>query len=152
MGQQVDRHWIIAPPHPERDALARNARIAPLLAQLFLNRGIRCATEISTFLAPQFRELLPPEALPGAADAGRLLAEAARAGRKIVIYGDYDVDGITASAILWHGLRLAGANVDFYVPSRFEEGYGLNAEALEKLAADGAQVVVTVDCGITAVG
>ena len=68
-----------------------------------------------------------------------------------MIYGDYDVDGVTATTILWHVLTLAGADVRFYIPSRLDEGYGVNREALESIAADGGQVVITVDCGITAV-
>ena len=148
---QVEREWILAPPHPDCDRLSRAARIAPLLAQILLNREVRTATAVRRFLTPELKELLPPERLPGAVEAGRRLAQAARTGRKIVIYGDYDVDGVTATAILWHGLTLAGANVDFYVPSRFDEGYGVNAEALRQIHADGAELVITVDCGITAV-
>lgn len=95
--------------------------------------------------------MLPPERLPGAIAAAERLVDAVRAGRRIIIYGDYDVDGVTATAILWHALKLADANVDFYIPSRFDEGYGVNSEALEQIRAGGANVVVTVDCGITAV-
>lgn len=147
---QVQREWIIAPPHPDRDQLARAARISPLMAQVLLTRGLESAGDVPRFLRPSWAELHPPAALPGAVEAGRLLAEAAGAGRRIVIYGDYDVDGITGAAILWHALRLARANVGYYVPRRLEEGYGLNADALASLAADGAAVIVTVDCGITA--
>lgn len=95
--------------------------------------------------------MLQPDSLPGATQAARRLVDAARAGRRIVIYGDYDVDGVTATAILWHTLTRIGARVEFYIPSRLDEGYGLNAGALEKIAADGAATVVSVDCGITAV-
>jgi single-stranded-DNA-specific exonuclease len=94
---------------------------------------------------------LPPDELPNAVEAGARLAIAAKQNRRIVIYGDYDVDGMTATAILWHCLRLAGANVDYYVPSRIDEGYGLNSNALRCLAADGAKLIITVDCGVTAV-
>lgn len=147
----AEREWIIAAPQPERGRLARDARISELLAQVLLNRGVRTAADVRPFLTPSFNELRPPAALPGAVEAARRLAAAARAGRRIVIYGDYDVDGITATTILWHVLRLGGADVRFYIPSRLEEGYGVNAEALESIAADGGQLVVTVDCGITAV-
>src|SRR5207249_2419308 len=83
---------------------------------------------------------------PGAADR---LYRAAKDGRKICVYGDYDVDGITGTTLLIQCLRLVGAaNVEFYVPHRLEEGYGLNAEALRQIALGGAQLVVTVDCGI----
>ena len=125
--------------------------MSPLVAQLLLLRGISSALETRRFLSPDFRELLGPERLPNAMDAGARLARAAQSGKRIVIYGDYDVDGVTATAILYQGLKLAGAEVDYYIPSRFGEGYGLNREALDKIAADGAQLVVTVDCGITAV-
>ena len=82
-----------------------------------------------------------------AAAADRLWA-ATQARRKITVYGDYDVDGVTGTAILLQALTLLGADVDFHVPNRLEEGYGLNPEALRQLAAAGTKVVVTVDCGI----
>lgn len=146
----TEYEWVIAAPHPDRDRLSREARIDPLLAQVLLNREVRTATEVRQFLRPELTALLPPERLPGAMPAAKRLAAAARTGKRIVIYGDYDVDGVTATAILWHALQLAGANVDYYIPSRFDEGYGVNGEALETIHADGADVVITVDCGITA--
>jgi single-stranded-DNA-specific exonuclease len=148
---QLEREWVVAAPHPDRERLARDVRIAPLVAQVLLNRGVHTAAEVRQFLAPEFRALWPPERLPYAVEAADRLVGAARSGKRIVIYGDYDVDGVTATAILWHGLKLLGAQVGFYVPSRSDEGYGLNGEALQRIAADGADVVVTVDCGITAV-
>lgn len=142
--------WVIAPPHPDTDRMCREARVGRLLAQLALNRGLTDATTLRDFLTPQFKNLLPPEALPNAGIAARRLAQVAASGGRIVIYGDYDVDGVTATAILWHGLRLAGATVEYYIPSRLEEGYGLSAEALEKIAERGPALVITVDCGVTA--
>lgn len=118
---------------------------------MLLLRGVEKVSDVRPFLAPDFKALRPPEALPGAVAAAERLTAAVRARRRIVIYGDYDVDGITATAILWHGLKLAGADVSFYIPSRLDEGYGLNADALARIAADGAQLLITVDCGITAV-
>lgn len=150
MGDHLERQWIIASPHPQRDALARQAGISPLLAQLLLQRDIRDAGDVRAFLTPEFRALHLPDALPGATQAGQRLAAAAAAGRRIVIYGDYDVDGITATTILWHALKLIGADVRFYIPSRLDEGYGLNLAAVEQLANDGAELIITVDCGITA--
>ncbi len=147
----TDCEWVIAPPHVERDALQRAAGIPPLVAQLLLNRGIDSADAARAFLQPDFKGLLPPETLPNAVAAGERLTEAARAGRRIVIYGDYDVDGVTATAILWHVLKLCGARVEYYVPDRLAEGYGLNADALEHIAKAGPALVVTVDCGVTAV-
>jgi single-stranded-DNA-specific exonuclease len=117
-----------------------------------LTRDVRTATEVRRFLHPELKSLLPPDQLPGAVEAGHRLAHAARTGRHIVVYGDYDVDGVSATAILWHALKLVDANVDYYIPSRFDEGYGVNADALRAIRADGADLVVTVDCGITAYG
>jgi single-stranded-DNA-specific exonuclease len=94
-----------------------------------------------------------PRTLPGATAVATRLEAAVRAGRRVAIYGDYDADGITATAVLWRVIRAASPGADLvpYVPDRFEEGYGLNAAALHQLAADGVQVVVTVDCGASAV-
>jgi len=125
--------------------------VTPLVAQLLLNRGITGAAEARRFLNPELSALLSPDSLPGAVEAARRLLAAVRQGRKIVIYGDYDVDGVTGTAILWHGLKLSGAQVDYYVPSRLDEGYGLNRAAIEQLASAGAGLLITVDCGITAV-
>jgi single-stranded-DNA-specific exonuclease len=106
------------------------------------------------FLDPSLLHLHDPSGLPGIDRAAERLLEAARAGEPIVVYGDYDVDGITATAILFRMLRALepGARVETYIPHRLDEGYGLNAAALEGLASDGARVVVSVDCGITAAG
>lgn len=147
----MPRDWVISPRWQERDSLAAALRISPVVAQVLYNRNVRDEASARAFLNPQMSDLLPPEVLPGVRAAAARIAEAARAGRRIVLYGDYDVDGITAVSILWHCLTLAGARVDCYIPHRLEEGYGLNAEALESLAADGAELVVTVDCGVTAV-
>ena len=83
--------------------------------------------------------------------AAELLHQAIRAGRRITVYGDYDADGMTATAILLLCLKLLGAKADFYIPNRIDEGYGLNHDALRTIAGQGGDVVVTVDCGITSV-
>ncbi|MFQ6048188.1 MAG: DHH family phosphoesterase, partial [Phycisphaerae bacterium] len=144
--------WVIAEPWSGRGRLAAALGVCPIVAQILHNRGLDDPGAARRFLRPQLSELEGPEALPGAVEAAGRLARAVREGRRIVIYGDYDVDGIAGTAILWRCLRLAGGQVDFYVPHRLEEGYGLNSEAIEKLADEQVQVVVTVDCGITAVG
>jgi single-stranded-DNA-specific exonuclease len=149
--KRIAREWVIARAHPQRRQLADEAGVSPTVAQLLLNRGVETVTQAREFLLPDFRRLLPPEALPNAVEAARILHKAARDGRRIVIYGDYDVDGITGTAILWHALSRAGADVRYYIPSRLEEGYGLNAEALRTIAEAGGQLVITVDCGVTAV-
>ena len=129
----------------------------PLLERLLAGRGVTEAGAVERFLSPKLRHLADPRELPGCADAAEVLVAAGRAGRPIVVYGDYDVDGVTAAAILWHTLRGLGFHVGTYVPHRIDEGYGLNADALRAFAdearAAGTEppLVVTVDCGITAV-
>jgi single-stranded-DNA-specific exonuclease len=130
------------------ERLARELHISPIAAQLLLNRGLAEPAQARRFLDAPLDGLHAPERLPGAAEAaGRLLA-AVRAGRRLCVYGDYDTDGITGTAILWRLLRQLGAAADFYVPNRLEEGYGLHHDALRRIARSGASLVVTVDCGI----
>ena len=141
--------WRIAAHDPAGiAALEQAAGIPAVVAQLLLARGIRDADDARQFLDPKLTGLRDPELLPGVTAAAEILYEAVRAKRRITVYGDYDADGMTATAILVRCLRLLDAEVDFYVPHRIDEGYGLNDDALRKLAEQGADVVVTVDCGI----
>jgi len=122
--------------------------IAALVAQVLACRGI-AVSEMAAFLAAR-----PADAGPPMRDLDRAVERLRRAlatGERIVVYGDYDVDGIAGSAILVRVFRELGATVAAYIPNRYEEGYGINAAALRHLATDGAKVVVSVDCGVTAV-
>src|SRR5262245_40206291 len=123
--------------------------VAAVVAQLLHNRGLSDPQAARRFLDAPLVGLHPPNTLPGAEAAADRLWAAAQTKRKITVYGDYDVDGVTGIAILMQALAHVGADVNFYVPHRLEEGYGLNVEALRQLAAAGTQLVVTVDCGIT---
>lgn len=131
--------------------LADDLRVAPVVAQLLLNRGVAHVDDARRFLDPTLAGLHKPELLPGVERAAELLVHAVRTKQRICIYGDYDVDGVSGTAILRQVLLAAEAVVEFYVPHRLEEGYGLNAEALTDIASKGAAVVVTVDCGIASV-
>jgi single-stranded-DNA-specific exonuclease len=132
--------------------LAQALRVAPVVAQLLRNRGLADVESARRFLDAPLSGLHPPERLPGANEAAERLLAAVRQGRPICVYGDYDVDGLSGTALLVKALRLAGAEkVDFYVPHRLEEGYGLNAQALRQIAASGTKLVITVDCGIASV-
>ena len=135
------------------ESLSREAGVSALVAQILLNRGIGDPAAARSFVTAQMKSLHDPELLPGAVAAADRLVQAVRQSRKIVIYGDYDVDGVCGTSILWACLRLAGAkDVGYYIPHRVEEGYGVNAEALKRIASElKAEVVVTVDCGISAV-
>lgn len=132
-------------------ALQAAAGIPAVLAQLLLGRGVEDPTAAQQFLEPKLTGLRDPELLPGVNQAAELLHKAIAAKRKIVVYGDYDADGMTATAILLRCLKLLGADASFYVPHRLDEGYGLNGEALRTLAGQGVHTVVTVDCGVAAV-
>ena len=146
--------WRLRPHDSARIAqLSRQAGISPLVAQLLLNRGIEDPERAALFLQSKLSCLHDPESLPGAPEAAERIVAAIRAHKKIVIYGDYDVDGVCGTSVLWACLKLAGArDVEYYIPHRVDEGYGVNAEALQKLVTERhAELIVTVDCGISAV-
>ncbi|HUS90812.1 MAG TPA: single-stranded-DNA-specific exonuclease RecJ [Phycisphaerae bacterium] len=144
--------WVLAPPFDGAEAMARRLGVAPLVAQVLANRGLTDVEAAKAFLAPKLSDLHDPLLLPGVVPAAERIARAVAAGERIVIYGDYDVDGMTAVAILHACLRMLGARAEFYVPHRLDEGYGVNTEAVRKIVADGAELIVTVDCGISAAG
>lgn len=148
----VAKSWHLLPHDPAAiRRLAAALQVDPVVAQLLLNREIGEPEPARRFLESPLDGLHPPQRLPGVTQAAERLHAAVRAGQRICVYGDYDVDGLTGTAILWQALRLAGAAADFYVPNRLEEGYGVNAEALRQIARSGANLVVTVDCGIGSV-
>jgi single-stranded-DNA-specific exonuclease len=138
------RRWII----PQAVGGDAPDGIPGLVARILRARGLADA-EMPAFLTPRLANDGPPLLdLDRAVDR---LRRALASRERIVVYGDYDVDGIAGSAILVRAFRHFGVAVSAYIPNRYEEGYGLNAAALRQLAADGAKVVVTVDCGVTAV-
>ncbi|MEN0109346.1 MAG: single-stranded-DNA-specific exonuclease RecJ [Planctomycetota bacterium] len=148
----MPKRWRIAPHDPARiAALERSASVPPVVAQLLVARGIEDPQAARAFLEPKLTGLGDPLELPGVPAAADQLMAAVAAGESIVVYGDYDADGMTAAAILLRCLRLLGGDARLYVPHRIDEGYGLNREALQRLAADGVRTVVTVDCGVASV-
>jgi single-stranded-DNA-specific exonuclease len=130
-------------------ALEHSAAIPAVVAQLLVCRGIHDARRARDFLEAPLAHLRDPDDLPGLPAAADRITAAVAAGRRIVIYGDYDVDGMSGTAILYLCLKMLSADVSYYVPHRIDEGYGLHASALETLAAAGAGMIVTVDCGAT---
>ena len=147
------KRWSVpAPPPPEEAAaLAEELGILPAVARILMNRGLRSAGAASAFLYPSPEQLHSPWLMRGMERAVKRICAALEKGEKIVVHGDYDADGITAAALLVEALRQLGARtVDYYLPSRFREGYGLHREALERIAGEGADLVITVDCGINA--
>ncbi len=131
--------------------LERAAGISNVVARLLVTRGITDPQLARQFVDPKLNGLREPAELPGATRAAEIIYAAVEAKQRITIYGDYDADGMTATAILLRCLKLLHAEVDFYIPHRIEEGYSLNAEAIEKIAAQGTKLVITVDCGVASV-
>jgi len=132
-------------------ALQRAAGIPSVVAQLLICRGITDPATARVFLDPKLSALRDPEQLPGCSPAAQRVHDAIDAGQRIVVYGDYDVDGMTGTALLWLCLKLLGADVGYYIPHRVDEGYGLNGEAIRSLATEDTGLIVTVDCGIGSV-
>lgn len=125
----------------------------PLVQRILIGRGLATQETLETFLNPTLRQLHDPSLMPDMDKAAARLIEALRRDEKVAIYGDYDVDGVSATAILFHTFRALAPSCDAvcYVPHRLEEGYGLNTEAIRELGDAGARVIVTVDCGVTAI-
>jgi len=148
----TSKHWRLLP-HDRTaiEQLAATLRVPPIVAQVLLNRGLGDVPAARLFLDAPLAGLHRPELLPDATAAAERLYQAVQQGRRICVFGDYDVDGISGTAILWQALKLLNAQADFYVPHRLDEGYGLNSKALQQIAQSGATLVITVDCGITAV-
>jgi single-stranded-DNA-specific exonuclease len=141
--------WQVYPPLP-RSSLSGFPGLPPLLVQCLFNRGLRTHREISRFLTAECDET-DPFRIAGVADAVTRIRQAIRSGELIAVYGDFDADGVTGTALLTETLFSLGAKVIPYIPHRVDEGYGLNQEAMERLYRRGVGLVVTVDCGARAV-
>ncbi|MDH4163936.1 MAG: single-stranded-DNA-specific exonuclease RecJ [Nitrospirota bacterium] len=143
--------WVLA----EHDAgaaalLSRETGISPLMARLLVVRGIGDLSAARSFLSTELSSLSDPRTFRDMDQAVTRISEAIRRHEPITVFGDYDVDGVTGSAVLFLALRDLGADVQAYIPDRMSEGYGLNSDALGRLAGAGVRLVITVDCGISA--
>ena len=156
--------WLTAPPQPLlAGQLASQLNLSPLLIQCLLNRGFSEPVVIENFLAPRLKNLADPFLLPNMATAVERLLRAREQNELVVIFGDYDVDGVTSTALLVEVLRVLGWCVEFYLPSRMDEGYGLSTDGVENClkkfsafaessgATSRVKLLLAVDCGSTAV-
>lgn len=141
--------WTVQAADPGAEDLARQLKIPLLLAQILINRQVTDPLAANAFLNPKLTDLLPAETMPGVSAAVDRVQHALDEGEKITLYGDYDVDGITGVSILLALLTELDGRVDYYIPHRIDEGYGLNTGAIESLARSGTKLLITVDCGIT---
>ena len=141
------KRWVVAAPITAQadEALVK---FPPILKQIVFNRGLATDAEARAFLKAEPNADNNPFQLTGMQATVDRICYALKQDEPIAIYGDYDVDGVTATALLVQALSALGANVRGYIPNRFDEGYGLNKDALDTLKADGVKLVITVDCGI----
>ena len=143
--------WLLRPgDHDASRRLAEALGVTPVTAQVLLNRGHLTPEGARRFLDAPLEALSDPESIIDVPRAVTRLSGAIETGETITIYGDYDADGVTATTILMRGLGALGGRVEWFVPSRFTEGYGLNSAALERIRSGGSRLVVAVDCGVTA--
>jgi single-stranded-DNA-specific exonuclease len=143
--------WTISPcPHRQASSLAKELGLSEITASVLVRRGYGDPAEARAFLAGE-QPLHDPSLLGDMDEAVSRIRAAIAAGKRICVHGDYDVDGICATVLAVLVLRELGAEVEWHLPSRFDEGYGLSGQTLERLAEEGCGLVLTVDCGITAV-
>jgi len=148
----MKKHWTIRKENAKlRDKISKNLQISPLTAQILINRGIENEAEANLFLNSTLFDLPSPFLMKGMEKAVERIKRAIGSGEKIAIYGDYDVDGVTSTALFYTFLKYLGADVVFYNPDRLKEGYGVNIEAVRKLVSEGVTLIISGDCGITAI-
>ncbi len=145
----MEKQWQTINPDPETvRSLSRQVQCSPLIARLLAIRGIQSKVQATRFLHPSLSDLTPPMELAGMGDAVLRIHRALAAGEKILVFGDYDADGITATAALVGFLRTCGARVSYYIPHRIADGYGLGANFINKRAIPaGVSLIITADCG-----
>ena len=156
MSLRKPRKWLVKASHAETEKSAQVEKISKELGicaptvQLLLNRGCTDAYSCVDFLEKKTEQLHDPFLMKDMEKAAKHILDVSAEGKKIVIYGDYDVDGVTSVSILYMYLASIGADVGYYIPSRLGEGYGMSHDSLCKLHNDGCSMIITVDTGITA--
>ena len=151
MTEKTKSVWEVSPvPLSDGEEICEGLGVSELVAKLLINRGIKTADEANRFLNVSLDHLHPPLEMAGMERAVERICKAVTAGEKIVVYGDYDVDGISATSLLILFFRDMGIDVFYYIPNRIDEGYGLNEEAVRKLA-EKFTLLITVDCGVSSV-
>lgn len=138
-------------PQSLREVLCSDLGISPTTANILVNRGIRDQKEADEFIRAELDDLVEPFTMNGMDRVVARVLKAVRGGEKVLVFGDYDADGITATSLLLLFLKEVGADVTFYIPGRQEEGYGISMPALERISAMGVSLIITVDCGISSV-
>ena len=144
------KRWLIKEQNPALSKkFSSSFNISPLVSQLLINRGLESIDQADFFINATLKDLYSPFRMKDMDRAVQRIITAVEKKEKICIYGDYDVDGITATAVVLLFLREVNASVFYYLPNRLQEGYGLDTEALQKITREGATLLITVDCGIS---
>jgi single-stranded-DNA-specific exonuclease len=146
--------WLEPPPLPAAasEALARSLTLSPLISEILVRRGVHTPELARRFLRPRLGDQHPPELLPDIGPAVARIEAAIRAGEGVLVHGDYDADGMCSAALLTRGLTRLGAQVTGFVPHRTRDGYDLGRAGLDRAVELGARLIVTADCGVSAVG
>lgn len=145
----MHRRWFLNRTNAEFISyLSRSASISPIFSQILISRGIKTAAEVQEFLHPGLTGLSDPFDLKGVEETVQRIKAAHRQGERVLIHGDYDADGLTATAIMISALRTAGVDVHYFIPHRITHGYGFNIVGVEAAKKIGATLIITVDCGI----
>lgn len=131
--------------------LVDDCGLHPVIARTLATRGISSSQQATNFLNPSIEQLHDPTLLPGMAAAVERINEALLQKQKIIVHGDFDTDGLTSTVLLVQALRSMGGDVDYFIPNRLEEGYGLNHEGVERARDMGAGLIITCDCGVTSI-
>ena len=147
----MKQNWTVKNKKDDFETICKEHSITEVTARLLVNRGLTTKQERDAFLHPSFSNFEQPEQLKNAEKAGKLIQKEIMAGKKIRIIGDYDVDGIMSVYILYRTLCFAGARVDYRIPDRMKDGYGINRFMVEEAISDGVETIITCDNGISAV-
>ena len=149
------KNWVYKCNNLKRENVEEFAKkfgMSLVMAVVFLNRGIDTEEKLKTYLKKPLESIYNPMLLPNMTEACERIKKAIENEEKITIYGDYDADGVTSTSILYMFLSECGAKVDYYIPDRFSEGYGLNIMAVNRISKSGTKLLITVDCGIVSTG
>ena len=141
------KYEILNPPEEKVKSLSKSLKLTPIVAKILINRGIETPEEAEKFLSGGVEALYPPYMIDDMEKAVGIILDNIDEGNKILIHGDYDADGVTSTSILIKALERIGGQPGYYIPDRFDEGYGFSADAINKAVEEGFSLIITVDCG-----
>lgn len=147
----MQKKWLLRTTSKDINYLAKNSGVSEVVAKILINRGFKNVEEIKKFMRASTDDLYDPFLMKDMNKATDLIMDAIKNNKKIVVYGDYDADGVTSTVIMYKALKSCGADVDYYIPDREQEGYGINSDRIIKLKHEGFEVILTCDNGIAAI-